>query len=160
MKKIYLLIAAVVIALDQFTKQLIINNISPYEPIHVLPFFDIVNISNRGAAFGSLQWLGNPFFIIISLIAIVVIAVLMIKGKDHPLALSLILGGAAGNLIDRLRFGHVTDFLDFFAGRYHWPAFNIADSCLTIGIILIFLRLFTIRKQDSKKTEKDGSSGN
>ncbi len=151
MKKIYLLISAAIIIFDQFTKQMIVNNIMPYEAIHVLPFFNIVNVANRGAAFGSLQFMGNPFFIIISLIAIAAVIYLLIKGIEDPLALSFILGGAAGNLIDRLRFGFVVDFLDIFIGKYHWPAFNVADSFLTIGIFLILLtNLLSFKKSASQ----------
>ena len=150
-KKIYFLISAAIIIIDQFTKQMIVNNIMPYEAIYVLPFFNIVNVANKGAAFGSMQFMGNPFFIVISLIAIAAVIYLLIKGIEDPLALSFILGGAIGNLIDRLRFGFVVDFLDVFIGRYHWPAFNVADSFLTIGIFLILLtNVLSFRKSASQ----------
>ncbi|MEE9523678.1 MAG: signal peptidase II [Thermodesulfovibrionales bacterium] len=150
-KKIYFLISAAIIIFDQFTKQMIVNNIMPYEAIYVLPFFNIVNVANKGAAFGSMQFMGNPFFIVISLIAIAAVIYLLIKGIEDPLALSFILGGAIGNLIDRLRFGFVVDFLDVFIGRYHWPAFNVADSFLTIGIFLILLtNVLSFRKSASQ----------
>jgi signal peptidase II len=151
MKKIYFLISTAIIAFDQFTKYLIIQNIMPYDAIYVLPFFNIVNVANKGAAFGSLQFMGNPFFIVISLIAITAVIYLLIKGIEDPLALSFILGGAIGNLIDRLRFGFVVDFLDVFVGKYHWPAFNVADSFLTIGIFLILLtNLLSFKKSASQ----------
>lgn len=125
--------------MDQLTKQLIINTIMPYEAVYVLPFFNIVNVANKGAAFGSFQALGNPFFIVVSLIAIAIVIFLMVKEKENPLALSFILGGAFGNLIDRLRYGFVVDFLDFFLGKYHWPAFNVADSFLSMGVTLMII---------------------
>jgi signal peptidase II len=151
MKKIYFLISAAIILFDQITKYLIIQNIMPYEAIYVLPFFNIVHVANKGAAFGSLQFMGNPFFIIISLIAIFAVVYLLIKGIEDPLALSFILGGAIGNLIDRFRFGYVVDFIDVFIGKYHWPAFNVADSFLTIGIFLILLsNLLSFRKSSSQ----------
>ena len=139
MKIIYFLISAIIVFFDQATKYVIVKNVASHEIIEVLAFFRIVNVSNRGAAFGLLQWAGNSFFIIISLIAISIIAYMIIKDKEGPLGLSLILGGAIGNLIDRFRFGYVVDFLDFHIGRYHWPAFNIADSSLTVGIILLLI---------------------
>ena len=125
--------------LDQATKYLANNFISPSMPVDILPFLNLVNVRNTGTAFGMFRSLGNNTFIIISIIAIAFIFFLLIKGKEDPLGLSLILGGAIGNLIDRLFYGSVIDFIDVFVGRFHWPAFNIADSSLTIGIIIIFL---------------------
>ncbi|UCG78079.1 MAG: signal peptidase II [Nitrospirota bacterium] len=137
-----------IVIFDQFTKGLVMAHIMPYEAIYVLPFFNIVNVANRGAAFGSLQSLGNPFFVVLSLVAVVLILYLLIKEKENPLALSFILGGAIGNLIDRIRLGFVVDFLDLFVGRYHWPAFNVADSFLTIGIsIILFLYIYPAIKR-------------
>jgi len=140
LKKLYFLVSAAVVLLDLLSKQVIINTIKPYETVPVLPFFSIVNVANKGAAFGSLQWVGNPFFIVITLIAVAIVIYLMIKDREHPLGLSLILGGAIGNLIDRFRFGHVVDFLDLHAGKYHWPAFNVADSALTVGITILLVQ--------------------
>lgn len=135
------------VILDQATKYLADKLISPFNPIELLPFLHLVNLRNEGAAFGMFKSLGNNIFIIISLIAIGVIFFMLIKGKENPLGLSLILGGAIGNLIDRLFRGSVVDFIDVFAGRHHWPAFNVADSALTIGIGLIFIKLF-FKKQE------------
>jgi signal peptidase II len=136
------LIALVIFILDQFTKYLIKSNVSPYEIIRVLPFFNIVYVENVGSAFGMFKSLGNAFFIAIAVLAMVFVTVLIIRDKDNRLSFSLILGGAAGNLTDRIIRGYVIDFLDIYAGRYHWPAFNVADSALTIGIFLLALRLF------------------
>lgn len=150
---IYFFISSVIVIIDQYTKYLIINNIMAHEAIDILPFFNIVNVANKGAAFGSFQKLGNPFFIVVSFIAIAIVIFLMIKEKENPLALSFILGGAFGNLIDRMRHGFVVDFLDFFAGKYHWPAFNVADSFLSIGVILILITYILSARKKSRKTE-------
>lgn len=139
---IYFLVSFSIFTLDQFTKYLIKSNVSPYEIIRVLPFFNIVYVENTGSAFGMFKSLGNIFFIIVAVLAMVFVTVLIIKDRDNRLSFSLILGGAAGNLIDRIIRGYVIDFLDLYAGRFHWPAFNVADSALTIGIFLLALRLF------------------
>jgi signal peptidase II len=90
---------------------------------------------------------GNVFFMAIASVAIVVVAVLLIKDKENRPGFSLILGGAAGNLMDRFLFGHVTDFLDIYIGKFHWPAFNVADSALTVGIILLTVNSFFNARQ-------------
>ena len=124
-------------ALDQVTKYLVVRDIGSHRVIEVFPFFNLVHVLNRGAAFGSFQGLGNPFFIAVSFVAIGVVIFLMAAGRENPLGLSMILGGAAGNLIDRLRFGCVIDFLDVHAGIFHFPTFNVADSFLSIGIVVM-----------------------
>lgn len=133
------LVSLLVVFLDQITKYLARTLISPFETIKVFPFLQLVSVRNEGAAFGLFKGFGNATFIIISLVAIVFISYLLIKGKEEGLGLSLILGGAVGNLIDRIVFGNVTDFIDIFAGRFHWPAFNVADSALTIGLVLLLI---------------------
>ncbi len=136
----YFIISLIVLILDQATKLIIVRYIHPYETVQILPFFRIVSVRNPGAAFGMFQGLGPLFFIIISFIAIGIISFMIIKGKDDGLSLSFILGGALGNLVDRIRLGHVIDFLDLYVGKHHWPAFNVADSALTLGIVLLFYR--------------------
>lgn len=143
------LIALVIFILDQFTKYLIKSYVGPYEIIRVLPFFNIVYVENIGSAFGMFKSLGNFFFIAIAVLAVIFVTALIIKDRDNRLAFSLILGGATGNLSDRIIHGYVIDFLDVYVGRRHWPAFNVADSALTIGIFLIALGLFF----EYKKTE-------
>jgi signal peptidase II len=138
----YLLISIIILIFDQATKFVIVRTISIHEVVNVLPFFQLVNVRNEGAAFGLFQSLGNTFFIVISIGAISVISYLMLKAKDERLALSLILGGAIGNFVDRVGSGYVIDFIDLYVGRYHWPAFNVADSALTVGIAFLFLRAF------------------
>lgn len=137
----FLAVALAVAALDQITKQLIVTHLGPFEVIEVTSFFTIVYVENTGSAFGMFRSLGNAFFIAAAVLAILFIGWLMVKDSDHRLILSLVLGGAAGNLIDRIRYGHVVDFLDFHIGGVHWPAFNVADSALTIGVTLLIITM-------------------
>lgn len=135
-----LFIVLSVIALDQITKFLIIGYLPLFDSIEIFPFLHIVNIRNMGAAFGMFKSLGSTFFIGISVIAIIFVINLLIRDIYNSLGLSLVLGGAIGNLIDRILYGKVVDFIDFSIGSYHWPSFNVADSALTVGIILILLK--------------------
>ena len=139
MKKTALYILLMVAA-DQVTKFLAQKFLEPLrEPLKVLPFLNLVYLRNRGAAFGILQGAGNGFFIAITLIAAVFVFFLLFKERGRPPGLVLVLSGALGNIIDRLLYGSVRDFIDFYAGRYHWPAFNLADSYLTVGIGILFV---------------------
>lgn len=144
---LYFFIAIFVILLDQITKFLARSFIGPFDTIKISPFLHLVSVRNEGAAFGLFKGFGNIAFIAISLIAIIVVIVLLIRGKEDRLGLALILGGAIGNLTDRIAMGSVTDFVDVFAGRFHWPAFNVADSALTIGLVVMVLSSFIHRKQ-------------
>jgi len=134
-------IAFFVVIIDVLTKRAIIANVMPYENIDIFPFLRIVHIENRGAAFGIFSNLGNNVFIAISVIAIIgiiIYAFRFAKGLE-VYSFSFILGGALGNLHDRIMLGKVIDFIDVFVGKWHWPAFNIADSALTIGIVLFIV---------------------
>ncbi len=133
------LIVLTVTALDQITKYLIVTSLSPLDSIEIFPFLHIVNVRNTGAAFGTFKNLGSNFFIIVSVVAIIFVINLLIKRIYNYLGLSLVLGGAIGNLTDRIFYGNVVDFIDFSLGNFHWPAFNVADASLTVGIIIIFL---------------------
>jgi signal peptidase II len=141
-------------ALDQLTKQWILRSISPYEARNVVPdFFNLVNVPNTGAAFGSFKG-NNTFFVIISLIALVVVTILLVRHyRSDPwrdVSLALLLAGILGNLTDRLLHGHVVDFLLFNLHiRYAdpWPAFNVADSCISIAVVLFIIHSF--RKEKS-----------
>ncbi len=126
---------------DVITKEIIVSRVSLYERISVLPFLNIVHVQNKGAAFGIFAGLGNKYFIGIALIAIIFIVIYVIKAPKglETYALSLVLGGATGNFIDRVRIGKVTDFIDVFVNNWHWPAFNVADSALTVGISLFII---------------------
>ncbi|MBF0320919.1 MAG: signal peptidase II, partial [Nitrospirae bacterium] len=127
---------------DQITKYIIIQKLTLHESIPVTSFFNIVSARNRGSAFGMFQSWGNTPFIVLSVVVLVIILGLLIFGKKDLLALSFVLGGAAGNMTDRLTVGSVVDFLDFYAGKYHWPAFNVADMALTCGIGLMIIGHF------------------
>lgn len=141
-KKTAFFIPLFIVLLDQATKFIVSRFIGFHEAIDILPFLRIVHVTNRGAAFGSFQFLGNTFFIVLSCVAIVVVLLMILLSRESIVALSFILGGAVGNLIDRLRFGYVIDFLDVYAGKYHWPAFNVADSFISIGIVLMLFFYF------------------
>ena len=141
-----LIIVTAVIVLDQVTKYLVNKYVSPFDPIEILPFLNLVNVHNTGAAFGMFKNLGGSIFIGVSVVAIIVIIVFLVKGTYSQFGLTLLLGGAIGNLIDRIRFGKVVDFIDISVGEFSWPAFNVADSCLTIGIIIILVPLFIKRR--------------
>ncbi len=153
-------IAALVVIIDQFTKLWIMTNFSLYEQQNVIPgLFDLVYVTNTGAAFGFLagskSWLRQLFFVGVAIVALIVIVYayghLKKQGKIFTYALGLIGGGAIGNLIDRLRFGSVVDFLDFYLGSYHWPAFNAADSAITVGVGLFMLGTLLQHREERKK---------
>jgi len=142
----HLIVAVVVLALDRFSKWIIASRLSLHGGITVIPnFFRIVHVENPGAAFGlfaesSYHW-RLTLLIIFSLLALVIVAVLLWKNSEMVsatgTALALILGGALGNLWDRVIAGHVTDFLEFHVGSYYWPSFNVADSAIVIGAVLL-----------------------
>jgi len=144
----FYLIAFGVIFLDRVTKLAIIQTLRLGQGIPVIPgFFDIVFVLNPGAAFGFLATLSdqvrNPLFILVSILAVILIVFYRTHYlRSHRLvsvALGLVLGGAVGNLIDRLHYGMVVDFLDVHVGPYHWPAFNVADSAISVGVGLMIL---------------------
>lgn len=137
----FIIIAAVVLVLDQVTKQLIKTHVTSFDVITVLPFFNIVYAENIGSAFGMFKSLGNAFFVSIAGLAVIAITVMMWRDKENRFGLSLILGGAVGNLADRIIYGYVIDFLDVHVAGYHWPAFNVADSALTLGTALIIVKM-------------------
>jgi signal peptidase II len=134
-------ISIFIIVLDYITKRLIVNTVMLYEHIDVLPFLRIVHVENKGAAFGLFAQFGNTIFILISICAIICIVIYLIKLPIgiELYSMSLILGGAVGNLIDRFKSGKVIDFIDLFVKDWHWPAFNVADSALTVGIIFFIV---------------------
>ena len=139
--------------LDQLTKQLVLRFISPFEARIIVPdFFSLVNVTNTGAAFGSFKG-NNVFFILISIIALVVVTILLLRARLRDawrdLSLALLLAGILGNLTDRLLYGHVIDFLLFnLHVRYAdpWPAFNVADSCISIAVVLFIIHSFRRQK--------------
>ncbi len=149
MKRVhYLALAAAVIILDLWTKALVLARIELHEAVPIIPnFFQLVHVRNTGAAFGIGANAGSrivPMLLnagAIAVFCVVVVYALRSAVTDRVLqtGLHLILGGAVGNLVDRFRFGFVVDFLDVYVGNHHWPAFNVADSAICIGIALLFL---------------------
>jgi signal peptidase II len=146
MRKYFFLIAAAVLLLDRLAKWAVASNLLLHDSITVIPgCFHLTHVENTGAAFGlfaesTAQWKIGAL-VSFSVIALMVVSALLWK-HSHSLStttigLSLILGGATGNLWDRMMTGHVVDFLDFYVGSYHWPAFNVADSAIVIGAILL-----------------------
>jgi len=140
-------------AVDQLTKHLVLRLISPFEARIIVPdFFSLVNVTNTCASFGSFRG-NNTFFIIISIVALVVVTALLVRRRPpdvwRDLSLALLLAGILGNLTDRLVYGHVIDFLLFNLHiRYAdpWPAFNVADSCISIAVALFIIRSFCTQK--------------
>ena len=132
-----------VIALDQWSKWLILESIllpPDHNPVQVAPFFNIVLVWNYGISFGIFAGHRQPLLLVIMSAAIIAILLLWLAKNTSTFtacALGFIMGGAIGNVIDRLRFGAVVDFLDFHIDNYHWPAFNIADSCIFIGVVVL-----------------------
>lgn len=139
------LIASVIAISDQVTKVVVEAWLVPGEVVRVTGFFNVVLAYNSGAAFSFLAGAGGWqrwFFVLVASIATVVIAWLLSRHRNETLfcaGLSLILGGAVGNLWDRILIGHVVDFLDFHAAGWHWPAFNVADSAISVGAALLIL---------------------
>jgi signal peptidase II len=163
MKRVhYLILSAVIILLDIWTKSLILARIDLHEAIPVIPnFFQLVHVRNTGAAFGIganadsrlVPLLLNAGAIAVFCVVVVYAFRSAITDRLLQTGLHLILGGAIGNLLDRFRFGYVVDFLDVYVGNHHWPAFNVADSAICIGIALLFLDM-------RKKPEAEAEEGN
>ena len=153
------LTAVVVLVLDLLTKHLALERLPPGRPVHVIDgFFSLTLVMNPGLAFGMLA--GTPagwrwLVALLSIGALTVLAVVGVRmlptgGRFTPLALGLIFGGAVGNLIDRARFGAVVDFLDFYWRGYHWPAFNVADASISVGVVLLALRMLLAPASSSR----------
>jgi signal peptidase II len=153
---LFLAITILVVLLDQATKAWILTTLKLHEGFPLIDgFFNIVHVRNPGAAFGFLA--GAPplfrsiFFVAVTVAAIALILhYLRVNRIEEPYlvsALALILAGAVGNLIDRIRFGEVVDFLDVYIGSHHWPAFNVADSAITVGAGVLMAALFRRRKE-------------
>jgi signal peptidase II len=145
----YLFITSLVIVFDQVSKWLMVSWLSLYETVVVMPYFNLTMAHNEGAAFSFLAQAGGWqrwFFIGLALLISVVLFVWLAKLKPteklEAISLSLILGGAIGNVIDRISYGYVVDFIDLYIGHNHWPVFNIADSAICIGAILLIADSF------------------
>jgi signal peptidase II len=160
MRKYHIIIAALVVVLDRFTKGLVAQRISLHESVDVIPgLFRLTHVQNPGAAFGlfsesSSEW-KVAMLILFSVAALAVVSALLWKnGKAMnatAIALSLVFGGALGNLWDRVLSGRVIDFLDFYIGSHHWPAFNVADSAIVVGALLLLSEIFLSPHEEKEK---------
>ncbi len=155
MKKIYFGLATLVILLDQITKWIANTQLTMHEQNPVMPFFNFTLMYNYGAAFSFLSDAGGWqrwFFTIIASVISIVLIVWLFRLKDHEkwlgFGLALVLGGAIGNVIDRVRFGYVIDFIQWFANwgekTFYWPAFNIADAAIFTGTAFILISSFFV----------------
>ncbi len=141
----YHALALLVVVLDQVTKAVVIATIPLYSTVHVIHgFFDLTHLKNTGAAFGVFAAAGSARPLLVTLLAVLVFAGVLAwslaSPPEHRLlqtALALIMGGAVGNLIDRVRFQAVTDFLRFYVDRWEWPSFTVADSAISVGVLLL-----------------------
>ncbi len=139
-------VSALVVALDQLSKYWIEQTLLLFETRPVFPGFNLTRVYNEGAAFSMLSDAGGwqrGFFIVL---AVAIISVLLVwlwrlpRGfRWETLAVALVIGGAFGNLIDRVRLGHVVDFLDCYVAEWHWPAFNVADAAISVGVVLLIV---------------------
>ena len=158
MRKYHFLGAVGVFLVDQVSKWLITRNIVLHESVTVIPgFFRLTHVVNRGAAFGLLsesEW-NVGILILFSLVALAVVSTLLWRNSHRVsttgFGLALILGGAVGNLWDRLLDGHVVDFLDFHLSGYHWPAFNVADSAIVVGALLLVAEILFAKSPAEEK---------
>jgi signal peptidase II len=156
MLKIGLSAGAIVVALDQLTKWLIRNDVlNTTRYIEVTDFFNIVEVWNRGVSFGLFAsdspW--TPYLLSVLAIAISIVLIIWLRKAETAflaLALGIVIGGAVGNVIDRLIWGQVYDFLDFHAAEFHWPAFNLADAAISVGVGLILLDGFIAKRGDER----------
>jgi signal peptidase II len=148
-------IAGTVLVLDQVTKYIVERRISLHDVVAVIPgFFNLTHVRNKGAAFGILSGLPeswrSAFFIMITIIAVAAIIILIIKTHERlsVYAFSLIAGGAVGNVIDRIRYGEVVDFIQWYVKSYYWPSFNVADSAISIGVALLAVEMLFGKRQE------------
>ncbi|GAB4199987.1 MAG: signal peptidase II [Wenzhouxiangellaceae bacterium] len=145
----WLLLSGAIIVADLWTKALASRNLELYSPQPLTDWFNLTLAHNRGAAFSFLhgadgwqRWLLSGISLVVSVILVVWLWQTPLRSRRQALAISLVLGGAIGNLVDRLRLGYVVDFIDVHVAGWHWPAFNIADSAITIGITLLIIDSF------------------
>ena len=150
------------VVLDQVSKLAVSGSMQLYQSIKIMPYFNLTYVHNTGAAFSFLSDAGGWqrwFFAGLAVIISSVMVVWLAKLKQHEtllaVALSLVLGGAIGNLIDRLAYGYVIDFLDVYYQSWHWPAFNIADSAITLGVVLMLLESFGLGKSEDASELKE-----
>lgn len=156
----FLWISLITLILDQWSKHAVLGTMDLYQSVQVLPFFNLTYVHNYGAAFSFLHSAGGWqrwFFTVIAIVVSVLILWWLRQTPRHqvrlPVAFSFILGGAIGNAYDRLAHGYVIDFLDFYVGQWHWPAFNIADCAIFIGAALLIIDMI-VRPEDADTASK------
>ena len=154
----WLWLSGLVLVLDQASKWIMTSWLSLYETVAVMPFFNLTMAHNTGAAFSFLaqaggwqRWFFAAVAAIVSVVLLVWLKRLTATAKLEAVSISLILGGAIGNLVDRISLGYVVDFLDFYNyyGSYHFPAFNIADSAICIGAVLLIIDGFGHKQEEA-----------
>ena len=145
--------SALIVVFDQITKALIVNTFARGQSKEIIPgLFNLCHTRNTGVVFGMFP--GRSWLFAALTMAAIIILMLLVRSIEESasrwqyVAYGLIIGGAIGNLIDRVRVGSVTDFLDFYIGRYHWPAFNVADSAVCVGVAFLLLSTITAAKRD------------
>ncbi len=161
---LWLPVAIVVLVLDQWTKSLATQMLPLYQPVEVIPHFNLTLSHNTGAAFSLLAdqggWQRWFFTVVAAVVSAGLVMYLRYKvrasEKWAALAFVLILGGALGNLWDRIRLGYVVDFIDLYYGQYHWPAFNVADSAISVGAVMLIIEMFRPGNH-TEKAERPGT---
>jgi len=156
----WLWLSAMVVVFDQVTKYLVTDSLQLYQSIPLLPSLNLVLAHNTGAAFSFLSDAGGWqrwFFAVLAIVVSIVIVVWITRLKQNEtrlaVALSLVLGGAIGNVWDRIVHGYVVDFIDLYYGDWHWPAFNVADSAIFVGAALLIIDAL-FNKEDQQQAEK------
>ena len=146
--RLYFIILLALLGLDQLSKLLVVASLDLYEVRPLVPgFFNLVHVTNKGAAFSMFASVDSPlrhyFFVAVNSAAFLGLTIAAWKMSSQHLlyrvSFAMIAAGALGNLVDRLRFGAVIDFLDFYVGTYHWPAFNVADSAICVGVVVLLV---------------------
>src|SRR5689334_7563983 len=163
MRKYHIIIAGLIVTLDRMTKWLVAQRINLHDSVDVIPgVFRLTHVQNQGAAFGLFsdspsEW-KVAMLILFSVAALAVVTALLWRNGNAlnatAIALSLVFGGALGNLWDRIASGRVIDFLDFYVGSHHWPAFNIADSAIVVGALLLLSEIFLAPQEEKSQEEK------
>jgi len=157
------IISALIVFCDQITKTVVRKTMPVHESISVLPFFSLTHIENSGAAFGIARGVtgGNIILMVVTGMVLIFLyrerAFFLSMGKWGPWGLGLVSGGALGNLADRIVYQRVTDFLDFYWKNFHWPAFNVADSAITVGAVLLGIASF--RRNTTEMNHRDHRDG-
>jgi len=164
MRKYHILIAASVVVLDRLSKWLVAQKIGLSDSVDIIPgLFRLTHVQNKGAAFGLFsespsEW-KVAMLILFSVAALAVVSALLWKNGNAmnatAIALSLVFGGALGNLWDRVATGRVVDFLDFYVGSHHWPAFNIADSAIVVGALLLLSEIFLAPQEEKIVSQQE-----